>query len=175
MKWFHIAGDINESIEFQLFSFVAEMIHRGEKELTVSINSIGGNLDTGTSIYSLLRSKRFAVTTYVTGTCQSAAVLIFLAGDQRIIHPSASIATHGPARKHDRITLQVAKEIIKSLEGDTESMLSIFVERLGKDRDSVLQYVSSECRLNAHDALQQNFATKISDLGHDDHFLSNVN
>lgn len=60
----------------------------------IRINSIGGNHLDSLAIYSLLREYKGKVTTAVYGTCQSAAVIVFAAGDRRICTEESWFMVH---------------------------------------------------------------------------------
>ncbi|HCC54881.1 MAG TPA: hypothetical protein DEQ20_08170 [Desulfobulbaceae bacterium] len=172
MEPFHIGGQIAEGTDNAIFDAVARKIANGYRELTLTINSTGGCVGTSIAIYSMLRSLPIPVTTYVIGTCQSAAVLIFLAGSKRLITPSSTLMTHGPARQTSQsITLEVAEQIVEALKCDHHAMATIISERLGIDHDGALQYILSEHWFSAEEATKAKFATEISELCHESPIL----
>lgn len=166
MEPFHIGGEIHPGTDNAIFNGVAAKLAKGHRELTLTINSVGGCVSTSMAIYTLLRSLPIPVTTYIVGTCQSAAVIIFLAGSTRLITPAASIMTHGPGRKTDQhITLESAEQIIQSLKRDQEAMALVFADRLGINHDRALQYVTGEHWFNATEAAEAKFATEVAPFG----------
>lgn len=90
----HISGDI---VPYSIWpgenvvnaEFVeSELAKAGSQDVKVHINSRGGDIDEGFTIYALLRKyaadNDAKITTYAKGRCQSIATIIFLAGDVRI-------------------------------------------------------------------------------------------
>lgn len=168
MEPFHIGGQIAEGAENAIFNEVARRLTNGYEELTLTINSTGGCVATSITIYNLLRSIPIPVTTYVVGTCQSAAVLIFLAGSRRLITPSSTLMTHGPARQTSQsITLEIAEQIVEALKCDHHAMATIISERLGINHDGALQYILREHWFSAEEATKAKFSTEVSDLAHE--------
>ena len=69
------------------------------KLITVYINSPGGSADSGFAIYDILRFVTPPVQTLCTGLCASAAVLIYLAAEQkyRFSLPNSRFLLHQPS------------------------------------------------------------------------------
>lgn len=63
-------------------------------EITVGINSYGGEVGEGLAIYNALKNHRAKVTTRVDGFACSIASVIFAAGDRRIMNESSLIMVH---------------------------------------------------------------------------------
>lgn len=64
------------------------------EELCLRINSLGGDLAAGLAGFDGLRKLKSALTTEIEGFCCSAAALIFLSGDFRIIGKNSFIMIH---------------------------------------------------------------------------------
>ena len=63
-------------------------------ELTVYINSGGGDWDYGIGIYDLLKAQKRTVTTIINGCAQSMGSIIFQAGDIRLVSPNSYLMIH---------------------------------------------------------------------------------
>jgi ATP-dependent protease ClpP protease subunit len=97
----HIGGEIRPGLENELVTLLHNMKVSGESDLLITINSLGGNLHTAVAAYTILKESGINVTTRVIGACESAAVLIFLAGRKRSLAKNTSIMIHAPARSHN--------------------------------------------------------------------------
>ncbi|MER7280403.1 head maturation protease, ClpP-related [Dactylosporangium sp. NPDC000244] len=75
-------------------SFVAAINAIKTKQLNVHINSYGGSAYDGLTIFQALRNHSARIVTYVDGIAASAASVIAMAGDHRIVAPYASIMVH---------------------------------------------------------------------------------
>lgn len=76
----NVTGTIDETTYDRVSEFLEEA--QG-KDVTLRINSGGGNHLDSLAIYSLLKAYRGIVTTTALGCCYSAAVLVFAAGKNR--------------------------------------------------------------------------------------------
>lgn len=73
---------------------VEEILFAESKEITLLINSTGGNLDCCISIINAMKMSSKKITTVGMGSVCSSALLIFLAGNHRIMFSNAHILSH---------------------------------------------------------------------------------
>src|SRR5690606_28928317 len=66
----------------------------GKRDITVNINSPGGNFFSGLAIYNLLRAHPAKVTVNVLAMAGSAASIIAMAGDEIAMDAGAQIMVH---------------------------------------------------------------------------------
>lgn len=119
MQTLQISGPITETLADQVLAQLATF-DRGQP-LTVVINSDGGSVQAGVSIYNALASWPAAVVTEVAGWALSAASLIAMAGARRVVHPASVVMVHGPqvsaagnASEH-RATAEVLETVARSM------------------------------------------------------------
>lgn len=62
--------------------------------ITVRINSLGGLVNDAIQIHDALKDHKARVTTLITGLCASAATIIAMAGDERLMSPNALMLIH---------------------------------------------------------------------------------
>ena len=67
---------------------------KNAKEIIVNINSLGGDANQGIAIYDALREYKDKVTTKITGMCASAATVIAMAGEKRMMSEPALFLIH---------------------------------------------------------------------------------
>lgn len=65
-------------------------------DVTVHINSFGGEVAEGIAIYNALKASPAHVTTVCEGFACSIASVIFMAGDERVMRPASLIMVHNP-------------------------------------------------------------------------------
>lgn len=68
-----------------------------DKDVTIFLNSPGGNVIEGLEIYNLLRASGRNITTVLTGMAASMGSIIFLAGDRRIAMTGSLYMVHKPS------------------------------------------------------------------------------
>ena len=111
---------------------------KGVKNVTVHINSPGGDVIAGAEIYSALREHSMngegTVTVIVTALAASAASIIAMAGDRILMHPVAYMMIHNPWT----VAMGDAKELRKAakvLDVIAEGLVSTYQARTGKDKE----------------------------------------
>jgi len=63
-------------------------------DLSIYINSAGGNIKDALSLYKMLKNSNLKIETIITCICYSAAILLFLAGVDRIVYPWSTMLIH---------------------------------------------------------------------------------
>ncbi len=164
-----IYGDIGWDITAKEFS--DELKALGDvKDITVRINSFGGDVFDGVAIYSRLIDSGANITVYIDGIAASAASVIAMAGNEIhiaeagfvMIH-NAWMGVHGFVGNAEDM-LEFAEEIKKKaarLEAVSEQIAGIYQRRTGMDMDKIRQWMAAETEFNATDAMEFGFATEI--------------
>lgn len=129
-------------------------------EVTVKINSYGGNLSQAIAIYNLLRTSGKKIKTVNLSICASAGSIIFLAGDERtmldgsfIMFHYASVPIFGNA-----VELQEAVDDLKKTD---EKIVEIIIDRTGMSLERVTQICQDEVWIWSEKALELNIATQV--------------
>ena len=137
---------------------------KGVKNVTVHINSPGGDVMAGAEIYSALREHSMngegTVTVIVTALAASAASIIAMAGDRILMHPVAYMMIHNPWT----IAMGDAKELrktAKTLDVISEGLISAYEARTGKDRDELKKMLENETWMSAGTCVEEGFADGI--------------
>lgn len=117
---------VAEPVSDELYRRVSSMLFALEQidataPVTVFINSPGGSADTGFALYDLLRFSSVPVRTIANGIVASAAVLIYLAGDEghRYGMPHCRFLLHQPSTgtRGQAADIEItAREIVKMRE-----------------------------------------------------------
>ena len=131
------------------------------KDLTVYINSPGGDVMAGAEIYSALREHRDQglgrVTVKITGIAASAASIIAMAGDEVLMSPVAYMMIHNPWT----IAAGHAKEFRHQadvLDVISEGLINAYEERTGKTRDELMALLDGETYMSAQTCIDEGFA-----------------
>ena len=137
---------------------------KGVRNVTVHINSPGGDVMAGAEIYSALREHSMngegTVTVIVTALAASAASIIAMAGDRILMHPVAYMMIHNPWT----IAMGDAKELrktAKTLDVISEGLISAYQTRTGKDRDELKRMLENETWMSAATCVEEGFADGI--------------
>ena len=137
---------------------------QGVKNVTVHINSPGGDVMAGAEIYSALREHSMnglgKVTVVVTALAASAASVIAMAGDEIWISPVAYMMIHNPWS----FAMGDAKEMRKTartLEEIGEGIITAYQRRTGKSRDQLKRMLENETWMSAQTAVDEGFANGV--------------
>lgn len=129
-------------------------------DITVWINSPGGNVFAAAEIYTMLKDYRGAVTVKVASIAASAASVIAMAGDKVLMSPTALLMIHDPST----IAMGNAKDMEKAIETLNEvkeSILNAYVAKTGQRRSKIADLMSNETWMNAKKALDLGFCDEI--------------
>jgi len=139
--------------------------NKAAKEITVKINSRGGDVQEGWTIYDLLANSGKKIKTIGEGKVYSIATIIFLAGEEREFLQNADGQIHNPyippytlADKYEADDLE---SIAESLKQEEEKILNFYVEKTGADESKLATLMEEDTKLSAEDMLEFGFATKI--------------
>ena len=129
-------------------------------ELTVRINSPGGDVSDGLAIYNALSRRTGQTTVEVDGIAASAASLIAMAGDTIRIAENAMLMIHSPWT----IAAGNAEELRQTagvLDKFESGLIDTYAKRTGNDRDTVAGWMAAETWFDAHEAVVHGFADEI--------------
>ncbi len=137
---------------------------KGMKNVTVHINSPGGDVTAGAEIYSALREHSLnglgRVTVIITALAASAASVVAMAGDEILISPVAYMMIHNPWT----IAMGDAKELrktAKTLDEISEGLITAYEQRTGKSRDELKRMLENETWMSAQTCVEEGFADSI--------------
>lgn len=129
-------------------------------EVEVHIDSVGGCVDTGMSIFNYLRNLNIPVTTIATKAF-SIASSIFMAGDERIVETGEKrIMIHMPwaqVQGGSETLESVAKEL-KAIEKD---FINFYSNYTSIDSESIKSLLQNETFLSGHEAFDLGLATVV--------------
>lgn len=132
----------------------------GKKDVTVSINSPGGDYFEGLAIYNLLRDHPAKVTVKIVGIAASAASVIAMAADEVQIARAGFIMIHNTwvVGAGDRHAL---RDIADWLEPFDMTAIDIYAARTGLDEKDIGGMLDRETWIGGADAVDKGFADSL--------------
>lgn len=129
----------------------------GDQDVTVVINSPGGDVFDGIGIYNLLREHSGNVTVKVIGMAASAASIIAMAGDRVEIGASAFIMVHNAwvLALGNKEELRAAADHLEPIDA---TLANVYVARTGIDKARAIELMDQETWINSEQAIEQGFA-----------------
>lgn len=131
-------------------------------QIDLHINSPGGEVFSGLTIFNLIKQHPANVTTYIDGLAASIASVIALAGDKVVMAENALFMVHNPYG----MTVGNADEMRKmadTLDKVSGSISMAYIEKSGKDADEIKTLMDSETWMSAYEALEYGFIDEISE------------
>ena len=152
-----------------LDDFLRELDELGTKDnITVHINSVGGSLYAGLAIYNRLRALSANVITINDALAASAASIIFQAGNTRKVNAGSNLMIHEAASfLYGYYQVKDLKDGIKYLEAHNKTAVAAYVERTGRDADSIKTLLAKETWMTGQEAVDAGFADEVITSGED--------
>ena len=128
--------------------------------LTVWLNSPGGDVFAASQIYSMLKNHKGKVTVKIDGIAASAASVVAMAGDETLIAPTALMMIHDPSTCAMGNKSDMEKAIIL-LDEVKESIINAYETKSHLSRSKIAKLMSDETWLNAKKAHEMGFVDGI--------------
>ena len=137
-----------------------EELQDGEGDITVWINSPGGDVFAAAQIYNMLMDYKGNVTVKIDGLAASAASVIAMAGTEVQMSPVAMMMIHNPATIAIGDSSEM-KKAIDMLDEVKESIMNAYEIKTGLSRSRISHLMDAESWFNAKKAVELGFADKI--------------
>ena len=137
-----------------------EELMAGSGDITVWINSPGGDCVAAAQIYNMLMDYPHDVTVKIDGIAASAASVIAMAGTKVLISPVGMLMIHNPATIAwgDSAEMQKAIEMLGSVK---DSIINAYEIKTGLSRTKLSHMMDAETWMDAHKAMELGFVDGI--------------
>lgn len=147
----------DDDVTPQLFK---EELNAGNGDITVWINSPGGDCVAAAQIYNMLTDYTGNVTVKIDGIAASAASVIAMAGDKVLVSPVSMMMIHNPATIAWGDSAEMQKAVAM-LEEVKESIINAYEIKTGLDRKKLSKLMDAETWMDANSAVEYGFADGI--------------
>lgn len=130
--------------------------------ITLRINSVGGDVFEAQAIYSYLKSHPANITVKIDGLAASAASFIAMAGDKVIMPRNTLMMIHNPAggvwgQSDDmRDTAEILDKI-------RDTIANVYIAKTGLDREKINSMMDAETWMDADEALKLKFCDEVGE------------
>lgn len=147
----------DDDVTPQLFK---DELNSGTGDITVWINSPGGDCVAAAQIYNMLTNYKGKVTVKIDGIAASAASVIAMAGDTVLVSPVSMLMIHNPATIAwgDHAEMQKAIDMLSEVK---ESIINAYVLKTGLSRPKLSHLMDAETWMDANKAVELGFADEI--------------
>ena len=137
-----------------------EELNAGEGDITVWINSPGGDVFAAAQIYNMLKEYPGNVEVRIDGMAASAASVVAMAGDRISMSPVAMMMIHNPmtVAMGDHKAFQQAMDMLEEVK---ESIINAYELRTKLSRSKISHMMDDETWFNAKKAVELGFADDI--------------
>ena len=132
-------------------------LNAGDGDITVWINSPGGDCVAAAQIYNMLVDYSGNVTVKIDGMAASAASVIAMAGNKVLMSPVSMLMIHNPATiaMGDHNEMQKAIDMLSEVK---ESIMNAYAIKTGLSRAKLSHLMETETWMNANKAVELGFA-----------------
>ena len=130
------------------------------KNLTVHINSYGGDVKEGLAIYNCIKNSTMNVTTVNDGFACSAASVIFMAGKQRVMNDASLLMIHNPYM----LAIGNPEELRKAaddLEVIAQASVEAYRNNSNLPEEKIKELMAAETWILPEEAVEYGMATEI--------------
>lgn len=141
------------------------------KNIDLRVNSGGGSVFSGTTIYELLKAHPAKVTAYVEGMAASIASVIIMAADEIIMGEGAFIMIHKPlsALYGNANDFQKTIDILDKIENQ---MVNIYKKRMSVSKTEIERMLAEETWFNDEEAIKLGLADKKMEMSAEARYLA---
>ena len=139
---------------------VRDELNAGEGDVTVWINSPGGNVFAAAEIYTMLKDYKGSITVKIDAIAASAASVVAMAGDVVQMSPVAMLMIHDPSTVAMGNTKDMEKAI-EVLNEVKESIINAYASKSGLSHARIANLMSNETWMNAKKAVELGFADEV--------------
>lgn len=135
-------------------------LNSGKGNITLWINSPGGDVFAAAQIYNMLMDYPYDVTVKIDALAASAASVIAMAGTKVCMSPVAMLMVHNPATIAigDSEEMQKAIDMLSEVK---ESIMNAYEIKSGLSRNKISKLMDAETWMNAKEAKKLGFADEI--------------
>ena len=159
-------GGVNEE---NVRTFINEIKNLVEKNpdatsLTIYISSPGGSVDIAVELFNFLKLLDCKVKTVNISCVNSAAIIIFAAGTERISLPCSSFYVHSITKElNGNFTAADLLREVKEMEANTDKVAEILVHTSNKNKSYWKRLMRKGCLLTSQKAKESGLVNDISE------------
>ena len=155
-------GEVNQDVSRRLSEKLLALAFQSDEPITLYISSPGGHVESGDTIFDMIRYIKPTVRTIGTGWVGSIATHIYLAADKdnRFCLPNTRFLIHQPSGGFggDASDIEIhAREIVKTRVRINE----VIAQATGQTVEKVTEDTSRDCWLSAEESMEYGLVGKI--------------
>ena len=160
------AGSVNEE---NVRAFISDLKNLNEKNpesesLTIYISSPGGNVDIAVALFNFLKLLDCKIRTVNLSCVNSAAIIIFAAGEERICLPCSSFYVHSVTKNlNGEFTAADLLREAREMSANTDKVATILANASNKNKSYWKRLMRQGCLLTAQKAKELGLVNAVSE------------
>jgi ATP-dependent Clp protease protease subunit len=146
-----------EGITGKAFAEEMKKIPASVKEIHLRVNSPGGSVFDGMTIYEKLRAHKAKKIAYIDGMAASIASIIIMACDEIVVGDGSMVMIHKPMSGVFGNSIEMERTI-NILDKIEEQMISIYAKKTGLSRLEISKALADETWYTSDEAIEVGFA-----------------
>lgn len=146
--------------------FADDLAACGGKNITLRINSPGGDIFAAQAIYNVLKAYPGKVTAHIDGICASAATVVACGAGKVVMPKNALYMIHNPmACVFDMLDAEALRKMADTLAKVKETVVNVYKDRVGDkmSADEIIRFMDEETWMSAEEALGKGLIEEIDD------------
>ena len=159
-----LVGEVNsDSVSSTILQLRYLQVEDPNEEITLYINSPGGEVASGLALYDVMAGLSCPVCTVCMGTAASMAALLFVAGSQREMLPHSRLMIHDPLISSVGGSALKLDSVAKDLMRTREITADIIASHSGHSIKEVYAKTATDSYFSAQEAVAWGLADRIMD------------
>lgn len=150
--------------------FADDLLTCEGKDITLRINSPGGNIFSAQAIYNVLKAYPGKVTAHIDGICASAATVVACGAAKVVMPKNALYMIHNPMTYvFDMVDAEALSKMADTLAKVKETIVNVYKDRAGDKMsvDEIIRFMDEETWMSAEEALEKGLIDEIDDYAID--------
>lgn len=132
-----------------------------EAEITMFINSPGGEVGSGLALYDVMKGISCPIRTVCMGSAASMGAVLFAAGHTREILPHGRVMIHDPLVSSTGGNALQLQEISRSLMETRRELCELLAQHTGKTLEEIYEKTAHDCWFSAEEAVEFGLADRV--------------
>lgn len=159
-----LVGEVNTESVNSLISQIRYLAREEPgKEITIYINSHGGEVSSGLALYDVMKAVKCPIRTVCVGTAASMGAVLFAAGDHRDILPHARVMIHDPLISRTGGSALSLKTISDDLLRTREIVGRVLAKHTGRTLEEIYKKTVTDSYFYADEAVEFGLADRVID------------
>ena len=142
-------------------------VKRDIRNVTIRVNSRGGDLGEALGIYNYLKSLNVSKTAYIDGVAMSSGTIIALAGDKVIMPEDAVMMIHNPWTYCEGEADDM-RSMAESLDKWRDICVNIYMKKTGLSREEIIEMMDKQTEMTGTEALMKGFVDELAGEARDE-------